>query len=222
MSTVRPYVLTIAGFDPSGGAGLIADIKTLEINKVYGLGICSALTYQNNEIFDDDLPPGVRDSLSTLLHVFDGPASKLPLNYDYLNGEDKTKIINRVLKWAIGNLTADVGPNMEEWLTPVRILFFSQQGALPMPIMHSMNRGTYNQIVEMPKWKWWHLFRRPDPHAVNVIPPGQSGFMNYLGQFEHAYDQLILYETWTYKPMIFSYSDLRQVEESRKILYYNN
>jgi len=176
----------------------------------------------DNEIFDDDLPPGVRDSLSTLLHVFDGPASKLPLNYDYLNGEDKTKIINRVLKWAIGNLTADVGPNMEEWLTPVRILFFSQQGALPMPIMHSMNRGTYNQIVEMPKWKWWHLFRRPDPHAVNVIPPGQSGFMNYLGQFEHAYDQLILYETWTYKPMIFSYSDLRQVEESRKILYYNN
>lgn len=52
MSAVRPYVLTIAGFDPSGGAGLIADIKTLEMNKVYGLGICSALTYQNDEIFD--------------------------------------------------------------------------------------------------------------------------------------------------------------------------
>jgi hydroxymethylpyrimidine/phosphomethylpyrimidine kinase len=52
MSAVRPYILTIAGFDPSGGAGLIADIKTLEMNKVYGMGICTALTYQNDEIFD--------------------------------------------------------------------------------------------------------------------------------------------------------------------------
>ncbi len=53
MPAVRPYVLTIAGFDPSGGAGLIADIKTLEMNKVYGLAICSALTYQNDETFYD-------------------------------------------------------------------------------------------------------------------------------------------------------------------------
>ena len=53
MPAVRPYVLTIAGFDPSGGAGLIADIKTLEMNRAYGLGICSALTCQNDEIFDN-------------------------------------------------------------------------------------------------------------------------------------------------------------------------
>ncbi len=53
MPAVRPYVLTIAGFDPSGGAGLISDIKTLEMNRVYGLAVCSALTYQNHEIFTD-------------------------------------------------------------------------------------------------------------------------------------------------------------------------
>lgn len=52
MPTVRPHVLVIAGYDPSGGAGLIADIKTLELNKVYGFGICSALTYQSDEKFD--------------------------------------------------------------------------------------------------------------------------------------------------------------------------
>ncbi|MFN6946585.1 MAG: hydroxymethylpyrimidine/phosphomethylpyrimidine kinase, partial [Cytophagaceae bacterium] len=48
----RPYVMSIAGFDPSGGAGILADVKTFETNKVYGLGICSALTFQNDQEFD--------------------------------------------------------------------------------------------------------------------------------------------------------------------------
>jgi hydroxymethylpyrimidine/phosphomethylpyrimidine kinase len=47
----RPYALSIAGFDPSGGAGLLADCKTLESNAVYGLGVCSALTVQNDVEF---------------------------------------------------------------------------------------------------------------------------------------------------------------------------
>ena len=31
--------MSIAGFDPSGGAGLLADIKTFEQLKVQGLGV---------------------------------------------------------------------------------------------------------------------------------------------------------------------------------------
>ncbi|HEY8400001.1 MAG TPA: bifunctional hydroxymethylpyrimidine kinase/phosphomethylpyrimidine kinase [Cytophagaceae bacterium] len=52
MSDTRPYLLSIAGFDPSAGAGVLADIKTFEANKVYGLGVCSALTFQNDKEFD--------------------------------------------------------------------------------------------------------------------------------------------------------------------------
>jgi hydroxymethylpyrimidine/phosphomethylpyrimidine kinase len=52
MSNSRPYVLSIAGFDPSGGAGILADIKTFENNKVYGLGVCTAITFQNDNTFD--------------------------------------------------------------------------------------------------------------------------------------------------------------------------
>ena len=48
----RPNVLSIAGFDPSGGAGLLADIKTFEANKVYGFGVVSALTIQNDSEFE--------------------------------------------------------------------------------------------------------------------------------------------------------------------------
>jgi len=173
-----------------------------------------------DEVFDDDLPPGVRGSLSSLIHVFDGPASTLPLNHDYLNGEDRDEVIVRVLKDALANLESDLGPDMSTWLTPVNIVIFSQQGGLPAPIMHAMNRGTYNHIAEMLVWDfsdWRNLFAKP--HAVNVIPPGQSGFLNYLGQYDHAYDQLPLYETWTYKPMLYGYGDIMAVAESIKTLY---
>jgi hydroxymethylpyrimidine/phosphomethylpyrimidine kinase len=47
----RPIALTVAGFDPSGGAGMLADIKTFEQCGVYGFGVCSALTYQNDVEF---------------------------------------------------------------------------------------------------------------------------------------------------------------------------
>jgi|ERR1051326_5677965 hydroxymethylpyrimidine/phosphomethylpyrimidine kinase len=52
MKKFRPYVLSIAGHDPSAGAGVLADIKTFEANKVYGLGVVSAITFQNESEFD--------------------------------------------------------------------------------------------------------------------------------------------------------------------------
>ena len=53
MSAKHPYALSIAGFDPSGGAGTLADIKTFESNKVYGLGVISANTFQNDTEFEN-------------------------------------------------------------------------------------------------------------------------------------------------------------------------
>ena len=52
MAEVRTYVLSIAGFDPSGGAGILADIKTFEANNVCGMGAVSAITFQNDTEFD--------------------------------------------------------------------------------------------------------------------------------------------------------------------------
>jgi hydroxymethylpyrimidine/phosphomethylpyrimidine kinase len=51
MSENRPIVLTIAGFDPSGGAGVLADIKTFEQHKVYGFAINTANTIQTENEF---------------------------------------------------------------------------------------------------------------------------------------------------------------------------
>ncbi|CAL1521214.1 Hydroxymethylpyrimidine/phosphomethylpyrimidine kinase [Chitinophaga sp. MM2321] len=38
--------MSFAGLDPSGGAGLLADIKTFEQHRVSGLGVCTAITVQ--------------------------------------------------------------------------------------------------------------------------------------------------------------------------------
>lgn len=52
MVDLRPQVLTIAGFDPSGGAGVLADVKTFEQCEVYGMAAVTALTYQNDSAFE--------------------------------------------------------------------------------------------------------------------------------------------------------------------------
>ena len=51
MSKNRPFVLSIAGFDPSGGAGVVADCKTFEQHEVYGLAINTANTIQTENNF---------------------------------------------------------------------------------------------------------------------------------------------------------------------------
>src|SRR5512138_790051 len=43
----RPVVLTIAGFDPSAGAGILADIKTIAAFECYGVGAVTSVTFQN-------------------------------------------------------------------------------------------------------------------------------------------------------------------------------
>ncbi|HET9220656.1 MAG TPA: bifunctional hydroxymethylpyrimidine kinase/phosphomethylpyrimidine kinase [Terriglobia bacterium] len=52
-----PTALTIAGSDPSGGAGIQADLKTFSSLGVYGMSVVAALTAQNTQ--------GVRD----VMHV---------------------------------------------------------------------------------------------------------------------------------------------------------
>jgi len=44
-----PIVLTIAGFDPSCGAGIGADLKTLAANNCYGVAAITALTVQSTQ-----------------------------------------------------------------------------------------------------------------------------------------------------------------------------
>ncbi|MGI4736075.1 MAG: bifunctional hydroxymethylpyrimidine kinase/phosphomethylpyrimidine kinase [Janthinobacterium lividum] len=70
---LRPYALTIAGFDPSAGAGVLADVKTMEASGVYGLAVCTALTVQNDVAFERVSWVGladIQDQIQCLLKRF--------------------------------------------------------------------------------------------------------------------------------------------------------
>lgn len=76
----RPMVLSIAGFDPCAGAGILADIKTFEQHKVYGLGINTAQTLQTENAFlsikwEDE--NAILKSLETFLNHYDVKAIKI-------------------------------------------------------------------------------------------------------------------------------------------------
>ncbi|GAB3600804.1 bifunctional hydroxymethylpyrimidine kinase/phosphomethylpyrimidine kinase [Microbacterium tumbae] len=95
-----PRVLSIAGSDPSGGAGIQADLKSIAANGGYGMAAVTALTVQNTQ--------GVRD-----VHV--PPAAFLTAQLDALSddiGIDAVKI---------GMLAnADVIRAVGAWLEAVR------------------------------------------------------------------------------------------------------
>ncbi len=73
-----------------------------------------------------------------------------------------------------------------------------------------MNRGTYNQIAEM--------LADGLPNAKNVIPPGQSGMVAYPGIPDpHVADQVALYASWTYKPLLFTREAVEAVRTAQRI-----
>src|SRR5262245_24681667 len=69
MERFIPHALTIAGVDPSGGAGVLADIKTFSALGAYGTAVIAALTAQNTREVSgvQGVDPGfVRQQLDTL------------------------------------------------------------------------------------------------------------------------------------------------------------
>ena len=58
--------MCISGFDPSGGAGILSDIKTLEAHGVYGVGVCTAMTIQTESDFLSIRWEAAADILSAL------------------------------------------------------------------------------------------------------------------------------------------------------------
>jgi len=95
----RPNILTIAGFDPSNGAGLTADVKTFETLKCYGLSVCTANTVQDDQSFQAChwLPiEQITAQIEVLLNRFQIDVVKIGIveRFEVLN-----TIINLVLKY---------------------------------------------------------------------------------------------------------------------------
>ena len=93
MSEKMNYALTIAGFDGSAGAGILADIKTMAHFGVYAQAVCTALTEQNEDEF---VAPGwviwerIEAQLETLF-------KKHTFNFVKIGLVEKAKVLGRII-----------------------------------------------------------------------------------------------------------------------------
>lgn len=63
---MKPVALTIAGSDPSGGAGLQAALKTFHQRGVYGMSVVTLLTVQNTKVIKEILVIGAEKVIAQL------------------------------------------------------------------------------------------------------------------------------------------------------------
>lgn len=99
--------LTIAGFDPSGGAGLQADLKVFQALGVYGLSAVAALTAQNTKGVESVEPVSrgfLKKQLEVLLTDLMPDATKMGM----LLSEDNVKVAARIIqKYSLKNVVLD-------------------------------------------------------------------------------------------------------------------
>jgi hydroxymethylpyrimidine kinase/phosphomethylpyrimidine kinase len=76
----KPIVLTIAGFDPSGGAGIIADIRTIESFGCRAVAAITSITFQNVENFFGAIhqtPESIRAQIESIVSEHEIAAMKI-------------------------------------------------------------------------------------------------------------------------------------------------
>src|SRR2546423_1952417 len=76
----RPIVLTIAGFDPSGGAGIIADIRTIESLGFTAVAAITSITFQTAKDFRGAVnqpADSVRAQIESILAEYEIAAVKI-------------------------------------------------------------------------------------------------------------------------------------------------
>jgi hydroxymethylpyrimidine/phosphomethylpyrimidine kinase len=102
-----PNTLTIAGVDPSGGAGILADIKTMSALGAYGTAVIAALTAQNTQAVTgiSPVPPAfVAQQIDTLLADVRIDAVKIGM----LGQQAVTRVVaERLAYWKPAHLVLD-------------------------------------------------------------------------------------------------------------------
>ena len=115
MADAPPIVLTIAGFDPSSGAGVTADIKTIAANGCYGISAITAMTIQSTagvrravpsdpQLLASTLDELLRDGKVSAVHIGMLGSGKVACRVaDFLEGASlKNVVLDPVLKSSSG------------------------------------------------------------------------------------------------------------------------
>lgn len=106
-SSAIPNVVTIAGVDPSGGAGVLADVKAFSALGAYGCAVIAALTAQNTRgVADIHVPPVafLRQQIDTLFADVTLHACKIGM---LGSAEVTATVADRLAHWNAGNVVLD-------------------------------------------------------------------------------------------------------------------
>ena len=96
--TAPPILLTIAGFDPSGGAGIAADLKTFAAHNCYGVAAVTALTVQSTQgVKSTHLTPAatLRAQIDALLEDCAIAAAKIGMLGNKANAAVVAEVLDR-------------------------------------------------------------------------------------------------------------------------------
>ena len=129
-------VMSIAGVDPSGGAGIFADLKTFQAIGVYGTGIVTALTSQNPYEFFSTQPVSpeyIEEQIDSVMDAYDVEFVKTGMLYspeiiklvaEKVKEYDLKAVVDPVMvATSGGNLTKeDVADAFNKYLLPKSIL----------------------------------------------------------------------------------------------------
>ena len=102
-----PNVVSIAGVDPSGGAGVFADLKTFSALGAYGCGVVAALTAQNTQaVTGVHVPPidFLRLQIDTLFADVRLHATKIGM---LGSAEVIATVADRLAHWKAANVVLD-------------------------------------------------------------------------------------------------------------------
>ncbi|MDR3213903.1 MAG: bifunctional hydroxymethylpyrimidine kinase/phosphomethylpyrimidine kinase [Azoarcus sp.] len=102
-----PNIVSIAGIDPSGGAGMFADLKTFSALGAYGCGIVAALTAQNTQgTTNTHVPPTdfLRQQIDTLLDDVAIHAAKIGM---LGSAAIAAAVAERLAHWQAANVVLD-------------------------------------------------------------------------------------------------------------------
>ena len=134
------HALTVAGFDGSSGAGLVADIKTMAHFGVYGQAVCTALTQLNEEEF---VAPGwviwdrIEAQLGTLF-------KKHKFKYVKIGLVEKARTLKRIVEF-VRNESPDAFIVWDPIASASAGFHFMRETDKFIPVMKSIDLVTPNQ-----------------------------------------------------------------------------
>ena len=97
LSTAWPVVLSVAGFDPSAGAGIVADLKTFAAHNCYGVAAITALTVQNSQGVESVHPVSPAELKASILSLLaDGRVKALKIGM--LCNQATAEIVQEILE----------------------------------------------------------------------------------------------------------------------------